>query len=262
MPATGLGLDAWWDEPAYRAAQGTFTERGAFILAKLRRQAQGRAGRRLPRRRTGPGGHDPVRVGGHPALHGRERRRDQGRAASDGAGVAVIAARAARRCSSASSLVLLGTMLAGMGWRARREAEAYLIRRLKPPRVWAGYNSTRPAFNPSKPRKCGPGNDPALTPEASDTGPEDLADLFLMAPYVCSIALRQPRKCPCYTRRLAIRRGHDNHMRADVLAARESAAHDVLPLLECNRRLRYKDPLEISHSYRHTVAIQQRCERE
>lgn len=31
----GLGLDAWWDEPAYRAAQGTFTERGAFILAKL-----------------------------------------------------------------------------------------------------------------------------------------------------------------------------------------------------------------------------------
>jgi hypothetical protein len=32
----GLGLDAWWDEPAYRGAQGTFTERGAFILAKLR----------------------------------------------------------------------------------------------------------------------------------------------------------------------------------------------------------------------------------
>ena len=31
----GLGLDAWWDEPAYKAAQGTFTERGAFILAKL-----------------------------------------------------------------------------------------------------------------------------------------------------------------------------------------------------------------------------------
>jgi hypothetical protein len=31
----GLQLDAWWDEPAYRAAQGTFTERGAFILAKL-----------------------------------------------------------------------------------------------------------------------------------------------------------------------------------------------------------------------------------
>jgi hypothetical protein len=32
----GLGLDAWWDSPAYRAAQGTFTERGAFILAKLK----------------------------------------------------------------------------------------------------------------------------------------------------------------------------------------------------------------------------------
>ena len=29
----GLGLDAWWDEPAYRAAEGTFTERGAFISA-------------------------------------------------------------------------------------------------------------------------------------------------------------------------------------------------------------------------------------
>jgi hypothetical protein len=30
-----LRLDAWWDEPAYKAAQGTFSERGAFILAKL-----------------------------------------------------------------------------------------------------------------------------------------------------------------------------------------------------------------------------------
>ena len=35
MPAAGLGLDVWWDEPAYKAAQGTFTERGAFILGKL-----------------------------------------------------------------------------------------------------------------------------------------------------------------------------------------------------------------------------------
>lgn len=25
-----------WDEPAYRATMGTFTERGTFILAKLR----------------------------------------------------------------------------------------------------------------------------------------------------------------------------------------------------------------------------------
>jgi hypothetical protein len=32
----GLGLDRWWDEPADKAAQGTFAERGAFILAKLR----------------------------------------------------------------------------------------------------------------------------------------------------------------------------------------------------------------------------------
>jgi hypothetical protein len=42
----GLGLDAWRDEPAYKAAQGTFTERGAFIPAKLegpRREDQGRA---------------------------------------------------------------------------------------------------------------------------------------------------------------------------------------------------------------------------
>jgi len=49
----GLGLDAWWD-----------------------RQAEGRAGRRLPRRPPGSGGHDPVRVGDHPhppsAVH-RER---------------------------------------------------------------------------------------------------------------------------------------------------------------------------------------------
>ena len=31
----GLRLYFWWDEPAYRAAQGTFSERGAFILGKL-----------------------------------------------------------------------------------------------------------------------------------------------------------------------------------------------------------------------------------
>lgn len=30
-----LGLDAWWDEPAYKAAQGTLSERGTFILNKL-----------------------------------------------------------------------------------------------------------------------------------------------------------------------------------------------------------------------------------
>lgn len=34
-PTTALNLDAWWDEPAYKAAQGTFAERGRFILAKL-----------------------------------------------------------------------------------------------------------------------------------------------------------------------------------------------------------------------------------
>lgn len=29
----GLRLESWWDEPAYKAAQGTFSERDAFILA-------------------------------------------------------------------------------------------------------------------------------------------------------------------------------------------------------------------------------------
>jgi hypothetical protein len=30
-----LGLDAWWDEPAYQASRETFSERGTFILGKL-----------------------------------------------------------------------------------------------------------------------------------------------------------------------------------------------------------------------------------
>jgi hypothetical protein len=33
---TSLNLDPWWDEPAYRAAMSTFSERGAFILGKLK----------------------------------------------------------------------------------------------------------------------------------------------------------------------------------------------------------------------------------
>jgi hypothetical protein len=33
---TALNVDVWWDEPAYRAAMGTFSERGTFILAKLK----------------------------------------------------------------------------------------------------------------------------------------------------------------------------------------------------------------------------------
>ena len=32
MAGTGLGLGAWWDEPAYQTAKDTFTQ---FILAKL-----------------------------------------------------------------------------------------------------------------------------------------------------------------------------------------------------------------------------------
>jgi hypothetical protein len=34
--ATPLDVDAWWDESAYKAAQGTFSEKGTFILVKLR----------------------------------------------------------------------------------------------------------------------------------------------------------------------------------------------------------------------------------
>lgn len=48
----GLGLDPWFDEPAYEAAMATFSERGTFILGKLlehdRRQAEGRASRPVP----------------------------------------------------------------------------------------------------------------------------------------------------------------------------------------------------------------------
>jgi len=32
---TTLNLDPWWDEPAYRSATATFSERGTFILRKL-----------------------------------------------------------------------------------------------------------------------------------------------------------------------------------------------------------------------------------
>jgi hypothetical protein len=31
----GLNLDAWWDEPAYKAAQGSFSDKGKFSLGKL-----------------------------------------------------------------------------------------------------------------------------------------------------------------------------------------------------------------------------------
>ena len=30
-----IGLDAWFDDPAYKRAQGSFSTKGAFILAKL-----------------------------------------------------------------------------------------------------------------------------------------------------------------------------------------------------------------------------------
>jgi hypothetical protein len=39
-----LRLDPWWDEPDYKAAQGTFTERGAFVLRKLREHDPARLG--------------------------------------------------------------------------------------------------------------------------------------------------------------------------------------------------------------------------
>jgi len=31
-----IGLDTWWDEPAYQAARGSFSTKGTFILAKLK----------------------------------------------------------------------------------------------------------------------------------------------------------------------------------------------------------------------------------
>jgi hypothetical protein len=31
----GLNLDAWWDEPYYKAAKSSFSSKGAFILRKL-----------------------------------------------------------------------------------------------------------------------------------------------------------------------------------------------------------------------------------
>ncbi len=30
-----IGLDSWWDELGYKAAQDTFSQKAAFILAKL-----------------------------------------------------------------------------------------------------------------------------------------------------------------------------------------------------------------------------------
>jgi len=33
---TALDLDAWFDDPAYKASAGTFSGSGAFILAKLK----------------------------------------------------------------------------------------------------------------------------------------------------------------------------------------------------------------------------------
>lgn len=35
---TPLNLDAWWDEPAYQAARGSFSTKGTFILRKLGEQ--------------------------------------------------------------------------------------------------------------------------------------------------------------------------------------------------------------------------------
>lgn len=32
---TVLDLDSWWDELGYRAGQGSFSEKGKFILGKL-----------------------------------------------------------------------------------------------------------------------------------------------------------------------------------------------------------------------------------
>jgi len=39
---TPLGFDSWWDEPEYKAAQGSFSERGTFILNKLAQHDAGK----------------------------------------------------------------------------------------------------------------------------------------------------------------------------------------------------------------------------
>jgi hypothetical protein len=95
----GLGLDAWWDEPAYQASGETFSERGAFILAKLEAHDAAKLKDVLADvyrdDLRDPADMTKFEWGDHPALHGRAPRRDQGRAAPDGAGMAVIAASAA-----------------------------------------------------------------------------------------------------------------------------------------------------------------------
>lgn len=60
--ADGLGLDGLWDEPYYRAAKGSFSTKGAFILRKLlkRREVRGGDGGSLPRRHARPAGHHEV----------------------------------------------------------------------------------------------------------------------------------------------------------------------------------------------------------
>lgn len=37
-----IALDPWWDKPAYKAAQGSFTAKGTFILDKLRAHDAGK----------------------------------------------------------------------------------------------------------------------------------------------------------------------------------------------------------------------------
>ena len=36
MTSDGLKMDAWFDEIAYKRAQGSFSTKGAFILTKLK----------------------------------------------------------------------------------------------------------------------------------------------------------------------------------------------------------------------------------
>ena len=56
-----IALDPWWDKPAYKAAQGSFSEKGTFILGKLHdhdaASQPGGAGRR-----SGDAVPDPVHI--------------------------------------------------------------------------------------------------------------------------------------------------------------------------------------------------------
>lgn len=92
---TTLNLDPWWDEPAYRSATATFSERGTFILRKLSEHDPIRFKTVMDDlyRDEPPDPVDITKFQWHTIL---AYRRGQGRAAPHGAGVAVKGLRRGR----------------------------------------------------------------------------------------------------------------------------------------------------------------------